>query len=215
MNGRKRKPEEKSSSSSTSTTMNHNETSYNTNNTNYTHRLQQQQQQQQPPPPPPSQLVCETILGAARRNDVVQIWDLIEKVGVPPSYANCIGQTALHVSVLWGHIEATSMLLELGANPTAKNSYRESTPLHVAVETEKITDSVLREHLIDGLLEAGAKTGSEDRSGKRPIDYLSTNHPNLQSLREKLHPPKRNVADLLLGDVTGNVMFCKPVGPLL
>lgn len=44
---------------------------------------------------------------------------------------NQIGQTALHVAALWGHVEAIEALLELGAEVDVQNCGG-ATPLHFA-----------------------------------------------------------------------------------
>ena len=52
---------------------------------------------------------CDSLLRGAQKNDPQLCRDLITLLNVPPSYGNAIGQTALHVAVLWGHIEAAEV----------------------------------------------------------------------------------------------------------
>ena len=160
----------------------------------------------------PFALIVHTRKGAAQQNDVTKIWDLIVGTKVHASYANVIGQTPLHVAVLWGHLEATTMLLELGANPNAQNSYREATPLHLVLESEKVSCHV-KAQIIDLLLESGAHTTIQDRSNNYPIDALShrKNDGMHKAVYEKLRLPKRNITQLLLDDVTSSVTYCRPV----
>eukprot|EP00548_Thalassiothrix_antarctica_P002940 CAMPEP_0194142488 /NCGR_PEP_ID=MMETSP0152-20130528/11729_1 /TAXON_ID=1049557 /ORGANISM="Thalassiothrix antarctica, Strain L6-D1" /LENGTH=196 /DNA_ID=CAMNT_0038841445 /DNA_START=111 /DNA_END=701 /DNA_ORIENTATION=+ len=154
----------------------------------------------------------ELLLRAAQRNETSQIYDLITTMGVPPSYGNGIGQTALHVAVLWGHMDCVDMLLQLGANVNAANSMMGMTPLHTVLGSTKLSYEV-KEQIVLILLDAGADTGMEDQMRNRPIEYIPKNHPNQQLLREKLKPPKRNAGELLLKDVIGSVSVCRLAPP--
>ena len=107
------------------------------------------------------------------------------------------------------HTLATKVLIELGANVNATNTMMGSTPLHTALMSPK-TSHAMKERLVDQLLAAGAKTWMEDLQRKPPIQYVPPDHPNLQRLHDKLKPPKRNIADQLLGDMISGVSFCKP-----
>ena len=47
----------------------------------------------------------DLLLSATAKNDLPSVRDHIEKQGVPVNHGNGIGQTSLHVAVLWGHLE--------------------------------------------------------------------------------------------------------------
>lgn len=157
---------------------------------------------------------CESILRAAQQNDPGLIRDMVSLLGVPPSYPNVIGQTALHVAVLWGHVDCVKVLLELGANVNAANSIMGFTPLHTVLSSPKVANET-KEEITNLLIDAGANVGMEDRDRKCPIEYVPMDHPNRQQLRGKLKPPKRNARDMLLNDVLGSVGMCRmaPPGP--
>ena len=41
--------------------------------------------------------------------------------GTDPSFANSVGQTALHVAVLWGNVDAAQFLVDAGADVNKRN----------------------------------------------------------------------------------------------
>lgn len=70
------------------------------------------------------------LLGAAARDDTPQINQLLES-GAPVGFSNRVGQTALHVACLWGHIRTVEVLLAAGAPVNQQNSLAGDTPLHM------------------------------------------------------------------------------------
>lgn len=79
----------------------------------------------------------DQILSAAQKNNVSEIQRLVTQEGVSANHANSVGQSALHVSALWGHVEAVQTLISLGANPTAQNQINGASPLHCTVQSSK------------------------------------------------------------------------------
>jgi len=73
---------------------------------------------------------CAQLLSAAARDDSAAIKRFLG-MGVPVTYANRVGQTALHIACLWGHVMATELLLSSGASTTVKNSLAGETPVHM------------------------------------------------------------------------------------
>ena len=69
----------------------------------------------------------DLLLSAAAKNDLPRIRDMIEKEGVPVSHGNGIGQTALHVAVLWGHVDIVRyLIMQAGAKVALRLIYAES-----------------------------------------------------------------------------------------
>lgn len=71
------------------------------------------------------------LLSFARDNEVGGILELL-RMGCPPTFANGVGQTALHIGAMWGSTDAVKALLEAKAQPNQPNQLRGSTPLHAA-----------------------------------------------------------------------------------
>lgn len=113
------------------------------------------------------QMMFDQILTLARDNDAVSIRELC-RLGCPPSHANRVGQTALHIGGIWGSIEAVQVLLECKANPNAANSLRGSTPLHAAAMGKGPADK--RADCVKLLLDAKADLKQADLGGELPID---------------------------------------------
>ena len=113
-------------------------------------------------------------------------------------------ESPLNIALLKGHSEIAIMLLNAGANPNTKTEKGE-TPLHLAVNSELISFSVIRRllnaganlnarnkkretplHLaveqgrlgvrIEALLEAGANPNAEDYKGKTPLERLEDHY---------------------------------------
>jgi ankyrin repeat protein len=70
------------------------------------------------------------LLTLARDNQWQKIEQLVER-GMDVMTANQMGQTALHIASLWGHVETIQALLRLGADASVEN-VRGSVPLHFA-----------------------------------------------------------------------------------
>eukprot|EP00929_Paragymnodinium_shiwhaense_P090562 TRINITY_DN50740_c0_g1_i1.p1 TRINITY_DN50740_c0_g1~~TRINITY_DN50740_c0_g1_i1.p1 ORF type:complete len:539 (-),score=149.58 TRINITY_DN50740_c0_g1_i1:124-1740(-) len=107
----------------------------------------------------------DRILGCARDNDVEQIKALL-KMGCPPTYANRVGQSALHIGAIWGCVDAVKVLLEAKANPNHKNSLRGSTPLHAAAMGRGPADK--RAQVAKVLIEYKANPNLPDNTGELP-----------------------------------------------
>jgi ankyrin repeat protein len=82
--------------------------------------------------------------------------------------------TALHVAAHRGHAGVGRVLLELGADPTAKDKDGK-TPLHVASEWGNV-------EAIRLLLEKGADPTAQDKDGKTPLHFASRSG-NVEAIR--------------------------------
>ena len=117
--------------------------------------------------PPPE---WDLILSAAQKNRPDDIVRLVATNGVDPSHASGVGQSALHVAALWGHVEAAQALLQLGAFVNAPN-FTGATPLHMACSKNKGT-LANNEKVVDLLLDYGANVAQPDSFGKLALDYV-------------------------------------------
>ena len=70
------------------------------------------------------------LLGAAQRDDTPALKRLLG-TGIPVSYANKVGQTALHIAALWANVMSVELLLAEGADTNVKNSLASETPVHM------------------------------------------------------------------------------------
>jgi len=100
-----------------------------------------------------------SILSAAQKNDVGALATQIAS-GIDPSFSNSVGQTALHVAVLWGNVEATAFLIENGADVNKRNELGASTPLHTLAQSPKPVEGRLQCAAL--LLSAGADPEARD-----------------------------------------------------
>ncbi|KAL7579663.1 hypothetical protein ACA910_021813 [Epithemia clementina (nom. ined.)] len=130
---------------------------------------QQQSPQQASSRPRPE---WDVLLSAAQKNDATRIRALVNDHGISPSHANGVGQSALHVAALWGHVEACRALLDLGANVHAANALSGATPLHMVVQPPHKASLAQQEQVVDLLLAAGADPTLPDHFGKLPVDYV-------------------------------------------
>lgn len=113
---------------------------------------------------------------AAQRNQPLEIHRLVKAEGVPASHSNQVGQSALHVASLWGHVQAVKALLDLGAPVNAQNNLTGATPLHMTVSSSK-EPVENRVECARMLVAAGADTelpdhGYGSRTGRTPLDVL-------------------------------------------
>ena len=114
---------------------------------------------------------------------------LIDEEGVPPTHGNIVGQTALHISSLWGSgksisiallsklrlvlihvssVETLHVLIEKGADVNAQNRIAGMTPLHCAIRgTFQSFHETHRNRLecVKLLIEAGADPSICDTKG--------------------------------------------------
>ncbi|GAX17375.1 uncharacterized protein FisN_5Hh013 [Fistulifera solaris] len=123
----------------------------------------------------------DLLLSAAQKNQPDRIRQLVEQQGVPVNHSNAVGQSALHIACLWGHVEAVTALLELGAPVNAQNRLGNSTPMHMAVagrNPETIGP------VLDLLLQYGADVNITDVQGQLPFELC----PPHAEWRDKVAP---------------------------
>ena len=132
----------------------------------------------------------DSLLGAAKTNRPWEIMQLVKMHGVSPNHTNKVGQTALHIASLWGHADCVALLVskDIGANPNAKNFLTGATPLHMAIQGNKIREASRLNLVIDVLLQAGANKDLADDMGRVPADYITRNTPNADAMWYKLQP---------------------------
>lgn len=107
------------------------------------------------------------ILALARDNRPDDLQKAID-AGIPVSYANRMGQTAMHVAALWGHQEAIKVLVANGADVKATNS-RGTTPLHFAAAAKSNALAVCQL-----LLQHGADPNQADLFGYLPYEQADS-----------------------------------------
>ncbi|CAK0894294.1 unnamed protein product [Prorocentrum cordatum] len=107
------------------------------------------------------------ILTCASGNDVPGIRKLVGN-GCPPTFANAVGQSALHIGALWGSADAVRVLLELKANPRAQNDRRRATPLHVAATGKGPPER--RAECVRLLIDCRGDPEMTDHSGAKAVD---------------------------------------------
>lgn len=87
---------------------------------------------------------------------------------MPANHSNVVGQTALHISSLWGSVESLQVLIENGADVNSQNRIAGMTPLHCAIrgtfQSFHETHS-RRLECIKLLIAAGADPSICDRKG--------------------------------------------------
>ena len=76
------------------------------------------------------------LLGASQRDDVRALTGIVAS-GADVSYANTLGQTALHIASMWGNYKACEFLVKAGGNVAAKNQLGGNTPLHMVAASTK------------------------------------------------------------------------------
>jgi ankyrin repeat protein len=115
------------------------------------------------------------LLPVAKDNDLVQAQQLLD-AGASPNSSNQIGQTALHLSAVWGSLEVGSLLIAAGANVSPHNRLTGATPLHLAAQRR-------RAEMCRFLVSKSADVNAKDNRGKTPYDYSDDNE-----IRELLAP---------------------------
>ena len=135
----------------------------------------------------------DVLLSASQKNRVDQIRVLILNQGIPPSHSNSVGQSALHIAALWGHVEACQVLLELGANVHAMNKLSQATPLHMVVQPPYKAPITRQVHVIQLLLQYGADKMAIDQFGYIPLDYAMEQREQklIRQGYERNQPPER------------------------
>jgi E3 ubiquitin-protein ligase mind-bomb len=91
------------------------------------------------------------------------------------------GFTALHLSALNNHLEASQALLQAGANPNIQNVNLQ-TPLHLAVERRNI-------QIVRLLIEEGANPDMGDKFGDRPL-HEALRHHTMSQLKQLQESPQ-------------------------
>merc|ERR1711998_190982 len=94
-------------------------------------------------------------MSAAQQNNIEALAEY-KAAGVDLSFSNAVGQTPLHVTVLWGNVEATTFLIENGVDVNKQNGPEigRRTPLHSLVLSNKPVEG--RAECAKLLLDAGA-----------------------------------------------------------
>ncbi|XP_050498110.1 ankyrin-1-like [Diabrotica virgifera virgifera] len=103
-----------------------------------------------------------TLAADCGNTEVVKL--LIER-GADVNKSNDDGCNVLHIASGYGDVEIVSLLLQKESNLEARINLCGSTPLHLALDTNKRI-------VIDLLLHAGADVMAKDRSGRRPLDIV-------------------------------------------
>lgn len=100
------------------------------------------------------------LLSYARNNDSAAIEHAVVHLGAHVSFANRIGQTALHIGAAQGSVEAIYKLVALGLNPNVENVLLQ-TPLHLAAAAHKNAFEAC-----SALLDLGADPFAADLHGR-------------------------------------------------
>jgi len=126
------------------------------------------------------------LLAACQKNQPELVRSLVEVQGVNPSHANRIGQSALHIAALWGHVECVEILLDFGADVHTSNQITGATPLHCAIQSSRLQE---RTEVVKLLLEkGGANPALKDLTGRVPLDYLRPDEIEGTDLSQLLQP---------------------------
>lgn len=141
----------------------------------------------------------DRLLVAASKNHSDAIRTLISEHQVDASHANAVGQSALHIASLWGHLESVQALIELGANVNAKNTMTGASPLHMVAQSRKglMNDIEARIRIVESLAAAGAKKDQLDNLGNLPVDSPTLENEEYRALREALQPSAPEIIQVL------------------
>ena len=108
----------------------------------------------------------QEILVAAKNNDFRKMSEIVQENPMNARAANQIGQTALHVAAIWGHVEVSNVLLIGGADVNAMNQFG-LTPLHGAVQGDHV-------ECVELLIESGADKMVRAGNGLLPADVAKS-----------------------------------------
>ena len=127
----------------------------------------------------------DSILSACQQNDSNKVREILQSDKNAANHSNQVGQSALHIASWWGHMDCISLLLEKGANIHATNLLTQATPLHCTIQSTRAAGKPRRLQSINLLLSAGADPDALDKMGKKAIDYLNTNDPDVEVIKAK------------------------------
>ena len=116
----------------------------------------------------------DRILSFAQKNNADGIKAILAE-GCPIDHANRVGQTALHIAMLWGNTAALSALLDAGPEPEVLNLANKisgATPLHCAANSNKPLEGRIK--CVEMLVAAGADVNAKDTYGSLPVDYTDS-----------------------------------------
>lgn len=108
-----------------------------------------------------------SVLSLARDNDSKGVEAML-RMGCPPTFANGVGQTALHIGAMWGSVDCVRMLLMAKANPNQQNKLRGSAPLHAAALGRAPADR--RAECATLLIQFKGDPKRPDNSGESPLE---------------------------------------------
>lgn len=120
-------------------------------------------------PPTKDDITTQNLTQAAMACAKDNLWETMEQLlanGVSPNACNKIGQTSLHVSAIWGHVEVAEVLLRNGANVNAINQFG-LAPLHAAAQGSRAGVAKL-------LMQWGADPNIEAGNGMKPYEAAKT-----------------------------------------
>jgi ankyrin repeat protein len=164
----------------------------------------------------------DLLLSATAKNELDVVRELL-RIGVPATHSNGVGQSALHVAVLWGHMECAKLLLRAGADPNAANRIAGMTPLHTALTSSKTSFDIQYEVVLllldgeegaddDGTTTTKADPCKRDSFGKYPADYIAPNHTYRTQLLARLKKPKLDrdqLRNIFLTDMKMEAPTCR------
>ena len=128
-----------------------------------------------------------SLLGAAQRDDVRMLKRLINE-GVPASFGNSMGQTALHIACIWGNVSAVRTLIDAGANLNKQNQLSGESPLHMCARFDRV-DIARRLECTRLLVEAGANLQVVNDMDSMPHQCVVGKDPaKVEELRKLLTP---------------------------
>lgn len=145
----------------------------------------------------------DRLLVAASKNQFDAIRTLVLEQKVDASHANGVGQSALHIASLWGHLASVQVLIELGAKVNAKNTMTGASPLHMVAQARKgkLTatkdDVEARVRIVEILVKAGARKDQLDNLGNLPVDSSTLANEEYRPLREALQPNAPDILEVL------------------
>ncbi|MGK3749120.1 MAG: ankyrin repeat protein [Bacillariaceae sp.] len=132
----------------------------------------------------------DCLLRACQKNDSTTVRKILREYPLSHSHANPMGQSALHISSFWVHIQCVEILLEYGADVNAVNCFTGATPLHECIQSiaskskstkeeggkQQYNHRQQRIECIKLLLQANAEPYALDAMKRTPVEcFLLTN----------------------------------------